>query len=176
MPTIMCTQDLWRRLGYKGRPPARSESEDAATRLGAWSAKAVNEPQGCFCLALNERTYLTIVFPFVERQWFFRTFASAVAVELEHLGFSESIIMAETGPLFVHGVLAKNSNRSLLGSVNDVAFHLACELERAGRGDLDTLAEIQHELNMMPHADREPLLPAEAATLLLAEAASSRAA
>jgi hypothetical protein len=176
MPTIMCTQDLWRRLGHKGRPPARSESDEPGTHLGAWSAKVIDEPQGIFCLALNERTYLTIVFAFVEPLWFFRTFASAVAVELEHLGFSEPLILSETGPLFVHGVLAKNTNRSLLGSLNDVAFHLAWELERAGHADPDTLAEIQHDLNMMPHANRDPSLPAEAAVLLLAEEASPRAA
>ena len=175
MPTIMCTLDLWRRLGYTGSPPARLESGNDGTRLGDWSAKAVDEPDGSYCLAVNEKTYLTIVFPLVGLPRFHEAFASAVGLELAHLGIPPSTIALETKALLGQSVFGKNTNRSLLGSLNDVGRCFSSDLDVACGAAQETLVEIQHEFNMMPHIGREEPFPAHAVAELLGQGGNSRA-
>ena len=175
MPTIMCTLDLWRRLGQTGSPPARLTSDDGRARLGDWSAKVVDEPDGSFCLAVNERTYLTILFPFVGLLLFQHAFASAVGLELVHLGIPPATIALETESLLMRAIFAKNTNRSLLGSLNDVGHCFSSDLEVAGSADPDTLLAIQHEFNMMPHVGREEPFPADAVVQLFSGESNSRA-
>lgn len=167
MSTIMCTRDLWRWLDGRGDLCDRLAPEEEPAKLGAWSAKAVVLPEGSFCVALNEPTYLTLVFPFVPLPAFLGVFSAALRIELEHIGIPEVIIRAEVAPFFGEVTFAKNSNRSLLGSLNDVCFHLDCALEDAGSVDLSGLVGIQHDLNLMPHANRDLPFPVDAALLLL---------
>lgn len=166
MATIMSTKDLWRRLGGQKPLPGRSVSEVESGALGVWGAKAVFLPEGSFCVALNETTHLTIVFPLAPLPSLLGFFMAALVFELEHLGISGSVIKAEVEREFGEVTFLRHSNRSLLGSLNDVCYHLACALEGEGRGDPDTVLNIQHELNEMPHANREMPFPCDAALLL----------
>ena len=175
MPTIMCTLDTWRCLGQDGSPPVRVATYDDEFRLGDWSAKVVDEPHGRFCLALNEKTYLTILFPFVGLPQFHQAFASAVELELVHLGVSASVVALETELLLQCSAFAKNTNRSLVGSLNDVARCFKSELDMAGSADSGTLLAIQHEFNMMPHVGQEEPFPAYAVAQLFARGSDSRA-
>ena len=167
MPTIMCTRALWRQLGGRGVLPHRRAPGEEETRLGAWAAKHMASPEGLFCVGLNEATYLTIVFPLAPLPPFLAAFTLAAALELQHIGVADRIIAAELEPFVDQVFLARNSNRSLLGSLNDVCFHLAWALEDAGRSDPSTVLRIQHDLNEMPHANRGIPVPAEATALLL---------
>lgn len=69
-------------------------------------------------------------------------------------------------------VFAKNDNRSLLGSVNDVAFHASVLLEHERRMTFATLHRTQMELNQMPHVHREPAFPDQAIRFLFGQAHS----
>ena len=167
MPTIMCTRDLWRSLGKKGVLGARPSPEEETTRLGAWAAKVTALPEGRFCVALNEATYLTAIFPFLPLPMFIELFVAAVILELEHIGTPSDVIKAEMEPVFENITFARNSNRSLLGSLNDVCLHFEWAMEADGRTDPEHLLWIQHKLNVMPHVKREPPFPVEAVSLLL---------
>jgi hypothetical protein len=90
-----------------------------------------------------------------------------VATALEGLGIPAGIVDSETAAIVEGTSFARNDNRSLLGSVNDVAFHADVLLEHAQRGDLAALERVQSELNEMPHAHRKPPFPAQAVRLLL---------
>ncbi len=63
---------------------------------------------------------------------------------------------------------ARNDNRSLLGSLNDVAFHVDALLEKERRVTLAALEQVQVELNHMPHVGREPAFSDQATRLLFA--------
>ena len=165
--TIMCTKDLWRRLGGRGDLSDRPPPDAEPTRLGAWAAKAVPLSEGVCCVALNETTYLTLAFPLLPVPAFEGVFAAALRLELEHMGVSAGVIGAELAPFFGEVTFARNTNRSLLGSLNDVCFHFAHRIRHMGSIDPSTLIAVQHSLNRMPHTRRDIPFPDQAALLLL---------
>ncbi|MCK4681055.1 hypothetical protein KAT82_07990, partial [bacterium] len=111
MATIMSTKDLWRRLGGQKPLPGRSVSEVESGALGVWGAKAVFLPEGSFCVALNETTHLTIVFPLAPLPSLLGFFMAALVFELEHLGISGSVIKAEVEREFGEVTFLRHSNR-----------------------------------------------------------------
>ena len=134
-----------------------------APKLTVWCAKVVDLPEGSFCVALNDPTYLTLVFPMPPPGGFINELASALRCELEHMEMPSRIVRAEVDPLLRDTQFAKCTNRSLLGSVNDVGLHLGWRLEPLDIVDRKAVVEVQHELNVMPHSNRVPALPLEAA-------------
>ena len=156
MPTIMCTRKRWRALGGSGPLPARRQSDDASTRLGAWAAMSVMYPEGHFVVGLNERTYLAVAFPFCPLPLFVAAFAAAVGAELLHLGVRVSDVDDEITALRSNPQYARNSNRSLLGSLNTLCDDLGWLLENTGPPDAATMLELQHRLSETPHVNRDP--------------------
>jgi hypothetical protein len=120
--------------------------------------------------ALEESTYLTVVCPLFPLPAFASTFAVSVATALHGLGIPAAVVDAEVAAIVEGTSFARNDNRSLLGSVNDVAFHADVQLEDARRGDRSALERVQNELNEMPHVHREPLFPSQAVRLLFRSA------
>jgi len=166
MATIMCTKELWRSLGGQGTLLVRPDSDQGPAKLAVWGVKSVALPEGLFCVALNETTYLTLVFRHSPLPEFLARFAGALMRELEHLGVPGPVILSELNAAMGRVQFARHSSRSLLGSINDVAFHLAWALEHEGRATNRTLDRIQHKLNRMPHVNREMPFPDEATSLL----------
>ncbi len=171
MPVIMCTQNLWKIIGGAGPLPPRSPKEVQDTRLGVWSANVASYPQGTFVVALNELTYTTIVFPLIALPGFVTAFALAVGIQLSEAGIPGDAIRSEVEPFFTTMRYRKNSNRSLLGSLNDVCFHVGWHLEDAGGSDAETLLRIQCDLNDMPHVNVHPGGANRSLRLLFADAA-----
>ena len=174
MPTIMCTTNLWRALGGSGPLPGRLPSDDETTRLGAWSAKSVMYPEGCFVVGLNERTYLAVAFPFCPLPLFVAVFSAAVGVELLHLGVPAPAVEAEMIAMRSDPHFAKNSNRSLLGSLNTLSLDLGWFLEDTGRPDAATMLELQHRLTETPHVNRDPPFADESVARLFGGAMTAR--
>lgn len=157
MARIMCTQKLWRRLGYAGRPP----SDIAApllhsASLGSWAAKVFRHYRKDLVIGLNERTYLTVVFPLAPRAQFRSNFATAVANALEDLGLPMAIVRAESAAVEFEP-LTRLTSRSMSGTLNDLEFHCGIELEYH-----DDLRKVQRNLNDMPHVNRDPCIPVDA--------------
>lgn len=136
------------------------------TRLGTWSACEVMTRAGHLVVALEESTYLTAMCPLVRLPAFVRVFAASVGAVLEDLGIQTDLAHLEATAIVEGATFAKNDNRSLLGSLNDVSFHAQVRLENARHGDLAALARVQRELNDMPHVHQEPAFPSQAVRLL----------
>jgi len=161
MASIMCTQKLWRALGNAGQPPARTDAPQAAgTLLGSWALKLIHYNRKGLVLALNERTYLTLVFPAAPRAGFRERFAAALIAVLEDLGVSPSVAAHEAMVLdFLP--LARLTSRSLSGSLNQLEFLSFCELDY-----ISDLRKVQLNLNEVPHVKREPSCPIDAVAQL----------
>lgn len=168
MPTIMCTKDLWKCLGAPCPLVEREVGQLSDTQLGIWSAKAVGFPEGDLVVAVNEITYLAVVFPLAPLPDFLSEFGYAVGTLLEQLGYSQDIVRAEAEPFLLHTVFAKNSNRSLTGTLNDLCVHVDAALEAEMSVARDALLRIQVRLSEIPHVNRDCVLPREAAELLFA--------
>jgi hypothetical protein len=157
MARIMCTQRLWQRLGYAGRPPSQVlEPLIHGVSLGSWAAKVFRIDRRDLVIALNERTYLTVVFPLARRQEFRANFANAVGNVLEDLRLPEEIVRVESAAVEFEP-LARLTNRSMTGTLNDLEFHCGIELTYH-----DVLRKVQLNLNEIPHANRDPCVPIDA--------------
>ena len=130
-------------------------------------------PAGRFVVGLEETTYLTVVCPLLALPDFRRSFAASVATALAALPVPNDVCEAEAWAIIEDAEFAKNDNRSLLGSLNDVAFHADTLLHYERRVNLAALEHVQSQLNHMPHAGREPAFPEDAARLLFAPASSA---
>jgi hypothetical protein len=156
MPAIMCTRNLWSALGGTGSLRPRQPGDDDSGRLGAWAAKSMLVPEGHFAVALNERTYVAVAFPFCPFPPFIEALAAAVGAELLHLGVSPADVEVEISALRSHARFRRNSNRSLVGSLNTLCHDLAWYLEDSGRPDAAGMLALQHMLTQTPHVNREP--------------------
>ena len=170
MPTVMCTRDFWKILGA---PEAlRDVDVEAGTksRLGRWTAKAIGLPEGNLVVAVNELTYLPIVFPLMPLPDLLLGFSYSVGTLLADLGYSDDTCESEAKAFLSGTIFTKNFNRSLVGTLNDVCLHVDAALEAAGNAEPETLSEVQLRLSQMPHAKLEYHFPDEAARLLFADA------
>ena len=162
-------QKLWRRLGYAGRPPAEvSEPLIHGVSLGSWAAKVFRHCRRDLVIALNERTYLTVLFPLAPRVQFRSNFAIALANVLEDLDVPEAAVRAENAAVEFEP-LARLTNRSMAGTLNDLEFHCGIEFEYH-----DDLRVVQRNLNEIPHANRDPCVPADAVSRLFEAAPVTR--
>jgi hypothetical protein len=157
MARIMCTQRLWQRLGRTGRPPSEvAEPTIHGVALGSWAAKVCRIDRRDLVIALNERTYLTVVFPLAPRRDFRANFAGALSDVLRDLVLPPEAVRSESAALEFHP-LARLTNRSMTGTLNDLEFH--CGIELSYHDDLRT---VQWNLNQIPHAHRDPCVPLDA--------------
>jgi len=163
MARIMCTQKLWRALGQPGQPPRILEEPRLhGAVLGTWAAKLFHHHRRGLVIALNERTYLTLVFPIAPRVRFRATFATSLGWALEDLGVSASAAEQEAAVIdFLP--MARLTNRSMTGSLNDLEFLCCVELDYT-----TDLRRVQRNLNDVPHVNREPCVPTEAVARVFA--------
>lgn len=169
MARIMCSQKLWRRLGHSGRPPLQvAEPLIHGVCLGSWAAKVCKIDRRDVVIALNERTYLTLLFPMSPWRRFRENFALALAHVLEDLALPPDVVRSEAAAIeFVP--LARLSHRSMAGTLNDLKFHSAIELEYHR-----DLRKAQLALNDMPHVNRDPCVPIDAVNQLFEAAPDTR--
>ena len=121
-------------------------------------------------VGLEETTYLTVVCPLAAEPEFIGAFAAAVEAALQDLGVPDETAEIEARAIVEDARFAKNDNRSLLGSVKDVAFHTSVLLEKERHVTFAALRRIQAELNHMPHVHREPAFPDQAIRFVFGEA------
>ena len=121
--------------------------------LGSWVAKMFRDGDRDLVIALNERTYLTIVFSLVPRERFSTELASAMSKALRDLGISERIVRAEAAAveLMPLGRLERGELADVLDDVQSF-----CEMELDYHTDLRV---VQRNLNDVPHPNRDPCVP-----------------
>jgi hypothetical protein len=169
MPRIMCKQTLWRRLGKKGSPPSSAaEPVIPGASLGSWAAKSFRPAGKDLVIALNERTYLTVVFPLSPRKDFRANFARAVADALTDLGMPEAIVQAESTAVEFQPFACLTSP-SVARALDDLEFF--CRIELDYHSDL---RKVQRNLNDVPHPDRKPCVAVDAVNELFEAVAVGR--
>ena len=166
MPIIMATKDLRREIGDGAPLATRSDLPPDSTKLGAWSAKCVHIPEGDFCIAVNDTTYLTTAFPLIPLPDFLLAFAYSLAFQLEALRIPENDVVTEASAFLDGTAFAKYSNRSLLGTLNDLEYHFTLAMEETGQSDPDSILAVQQHMNEIPHANRTIPFPDQATSLL----------
>jgi hypothetical protein len=162
MAVIRCKGRLWQRLGAPRETALRSATEFAGVLLGSWGAKIFRDRERQLVVAVNDRTYLTAVFPFAGRQRFSGDLCAAAGSALRDLGISEPIVRAEIAALEFMPI-ARLGAESLADVLDDVQFF--CEIELAYHTDLRV---VQRNLNDVPHPNRDPCVPLEAVRDLFA--------
>jgi hypothetical protein len=165
----MCSGKLWRQLGYTGRSRSEISQPMPGVSLGSWAAKVFNDQGRNLVLALDTRTYLTLLFPLGPAAQFRSDFANALANALEDAGVPPAIKRMECVAIEFEP-LACLRNPELTGTLNDVQFF--CEIEFAYHDDLRV---VQRNLNDIPHPNRDPCVPIEAIKHLFLRAAPGRA-
>ena len=114
-----------------------------------------------------------MVCPLLSFPDFYRAFAASFATHREVLGVAQEVVEAEVSAFIGHPRPARNDNRRLLGSLNDVAFNAFVRFEHKHHVNLRFIQRVQQELNEMPHVKRQPAFPNEATRLFFATAASA---
>ena len=165
MARIMCSRTLWTALGSADQPPTTAgEPEDGGAQLGNWALKLFHRDSRQLILALNEPTYLTLVFSGAPRESFRTFFRDALHDALLDLGVDPLRALTEADAIETLP-LVRLANRTLTGSLTHLEVVCQCELDY-----LTDLRVVQRNLNEFPHTQRpEPCVPALAVPLFLAE-------
>jgi hypothetical protein len=165
MARILCTQKLLNALDIPS-PPARTAGQRRlrGIRLGSWAATRRRFGGRDLVLALEQRTYLTVVFPLWPRAGFRARFADALAAALADLDVPEDLATPERGAIDA-APLALLGDRTLVRSLDDVEFICGIELMYH-----DDLRRVQRNLNDFPHPRRDPCVPVAAVARLFSAA------
>lgn len=157
MPVVMCTQQLWKRVGGGRKLLALSEVDDrGGGKLGNWSAKPVTLFRRPHVLLANETTMMCVLVRRAPAHTVFDRFAERVGRLLVSFGVDSGTAEIETAALREHLSFARNANRRLLGSLNELAFDarwLADDFEH--EADSGEYCGLHDRLNDTPHVKRE---------------------
>jgi Domain of unknown function (DUF6933) len=163
MALIMCTQKLLRARGKRGRPPREATKPQLlGVQLGGWAATYHRFDRRDLVITLDQRTYLTLVFPLAPRSGFRARFAGALADALEDFGVPEDVVCAERSAIDFEP-LTPLADRTLVRSLDDVEYMCGIELLYH-----DDLRLVQRNLNEFPHPGRDPCVPLEAVVQMIA--------
>ena len=164
MPTLMLTQRLWRRFGLTGRPMV--QPDDEAAGLGSWTVVDVATQYGELALFVNRRTCLVAVTPLLPLPDVLILFAVQIGTELGRLGVPKETIDTEQAAV-MKLKLGKNTDRSLLGTANQLAFDAQHFDERVASPKV-LCDRLQAWLNETPHVKRVPSFAADAVAEIFA--------
>ena len=154
MVVINCTKKLFRRLKVQDS----SEIYSSTNLLGAWCANVFNIGRYPFIIFTNEKTLLSILFPLKEFKRISDLFNSSLSRQLRELKIPENSILAETKQTS-EIVLSTNTNRSTLGSMNDLVFQIKAIIYDQ---QSFTVTELERQLRKIPFSSINFSNPGEA--------------
>jgi hypothetical protein len=149
MQLIRCTSKLLRELRAK---PVSSVEAAGGGLLGQWHANLLHIDRRKSLLFVNDRTLFNFIVPDVNRAQIqslpelFRSHLSCVLSEERVPEGTKHSILAEYDEIQI----AKSSDRSVLGSANDLAFHYKYSILEAGGVHSWRVPAIIRQLNRMP--------------------------
>ncbi len=162
MITLRCTKKL---RTYLGINPVNQPDPPSAV-LGNWYANLIPTVAGDLIIFVNERTLLTVAIPVWESEHLLELFRLRVANLLRMIGLREYIIDREISH-FDQVQYGKTASRSVLGSMNDFAWHYQSLAEEAtSKVDL-SISNAEFRLSQMPCSPIDYQVPAEVARDLL---------
>ena len=123
MQLIRCTAKLLKEVGLK--PNELQHDEPRFSFLGPWHANLIYIDRRKSVLFVNDRTLFNLILPDVSRAQIRalpNLFLSGLSCVISAEEFPEDVKMKILGE-YEEIVLSKSSDRSVLGSANDLAFH-----------------------------------------------------
>ena len=157
--TLRCTRRLLRRLPFE---PTESPPRPT-TLLGDWYANVLFLGRSQLVLCTNERSLLSVIVPLKDAARLPIRLREAAASLLRSLGHPARAVTKEAKGMSELAI-GRAVNRSVLGSMNDIARE--CRWYASQHGALD-LTELELELTEMPMLSMEPSFsPQQAARLL----------
>ena len=160
MQLIRCTAKLIKELGLK-----QSELIEESPRfsfLGQWHANLIYINRRKCVLFVNDKTLINFIVPDVSRaeirklgNMFESTFHCILADE----GYSQEGIKKILAEYSEIGI-GKSNNRSVLGSLNDLAYHYEHSILESGGPHSAAIPSIISRLNRMPmHSSKKGFFP-----------------
>ncbi len=150
MQLIRCTQKLQKEMSLK---KASLHTEDpVSSLLGAWHANLLIFNRRKCVLFVNDKTLFNFIVPGLKKEGFSQletVFRNILQCVLSEEGFDEqlrNLIMEE----YKNIAFAATNNRSVMGSMNDLAFNYQVQIESHGGINTVRLPEIITQLNRMP--------------------------
>jgi len=158
MIAIMCKAKLQRALVQGGLVVAKASAAppEAHRRLGNWAATVAD---GALVVAMNERTYLTLVFRLLPLAEFRDRFVETLRQTLLDRGVSREVVDVECEPLG-RAPFVRLRNPALSDALD------FAELEAGAHAEYQEDGSIQDMLNTYPHHECGASCPAEAVALL----------
>ncbi len=150
MQLIRCTKKLQKEMGLKAADLAKQESTTGL--LGAWHANLLLIDRRKCVLFVNDKTLFNFIIPGVKKEQLRKLddyFRNCLQCILADEAFNETIrdqIMQEYATIG----FANTNNRSVMGSMNDLAFNYKVYIQKEGGVKSCMLPKIIHQLNRMP--------------------------
>jgi hypothetical protein len=150
MQLIRCTKKLQTAMGIK--PEALVQYEVESSLLGSWHANLLVINRSKCVLFVNDKTRFSFIIPAVQKgQWhkLDTLFKELLQCVLADEGFDTSIIQQVLSEYDQIG-FANTSNRNVIGSMNDLAYHYPVRIEEAGGVHSPMIPEIIRNVNRVP--------------------------
>ncbi len=148
MPYICCTQKLAKELGTK-----LSSSSSGNEGLGNWYANLLHIDRRKCVLFTHESTLYSVFVTGLKKpefQCLDDVFVQALFKQLRAENFTQGQIEIVLNEYEGKIEYAKTESKSVLGSMNDLAFHIKYEVQRSGSlANLDILS-LTKRLNVTP--------------------------
>jgi hypothetical protein len=165
MVVLRCTARLLRHVPL----PVEDSPDGSTSALADWYANALFVGTSRLVLCVAERSLLSVIVPLREGRSLPERWAAAVGDRLRRLDVPPAAVAAELEMMHpIH--VARTASRSVLGSMNDFAFHCRWYITERGVSDLRDLEDM---LSETPCAPLRYQYPREVAARLL-ETASAR--
>ena len=150
MQLIRCTKKLQKEMGLKQSDLC--DEEPHFSYLGPWHANLINIDRRKCVLFVNDRTLFNFIAPDVSRvqirglNKLFKGYLSCVLADEDIAAADREKILSEYDEVG----FANTNSKSVLGSMNDLAFHYKCSILEAGGVHSPAVPEIIRRLNRMP--------------------------
>lgn len=162
MQLIRCTAKLQKEMGLKKSDLV--EDAPVFSYLGPWHANLIFIDRRKCVLFMNDKTYFNYIIPDVSKAAI-RKLDDLFRIHLQCIladeGFPESVrdkISLEYSDV----AFAKTSSKSVLGSMNELAFHYKIKIQREGGVHSHAVPSIISRLNRMPMSALGYGLPVDA--------------
>jgi hypothetical protein len=162
MITLRCTQKLQKLLGIV----AANTLESTTATLGDWYANLIPTVSGDLIIFVNEKSLLTVAIPIWESNNFVSLFRLRVANLLEMIGINPEEIVNEISH-YDQIQFGKTASRTILGSMNDIAWQYQTMAEDAENKIGLSLSKAELSLSQMPCKPIAYRFPSEIARELL---------
>lgn len=167
MAIIRCTAKLLKEL-----TACQLSGSGQSLSLWDWHANLVQIERKQWVLFTNDQTLYSFFVRFVKRPLpldFVKMFRLGLFKSLMGEGFAEALVDYALSD-HRNVVITKTTGRSVLGSMNDLAFQLKCLIETMGGLARADLSEVNREMNRIPMSTIKYHVSIEALRRRLAEA------